>query len=403
LTTLVAALTKRLGKRSEGNGNGMLASKPPSFWTIGKPPSGGYFPETFNRIYHEYRQFRSVFGKNTGLSFKRLITEELQPTVRRDLKLSRHQFRKIDSGELVKKLKKRLCFHKRDVYVAELEACPRIPAGIKDMHTLNLAFKDLSSKMLDVVERAHRHGVRLRKSSCKHILGQAVKNSYRLTQWFHLSRFRSIGESVRRINTKLQRRMSTDAEKRHEQLADQAIHNGIRQQLGDGTVEPSGAPERPRKGPGKPSPKGGIKKGDVPRLSPEEYGKKMDALYRIENELEKGRYFHKHGPFCNSPTNCTLKFCQGCGEHQVPNKPWHDRPKCRCRKDRDFVATGYWHDKWPNRLNLKARPNSQQGEQRPAAPRTHNSDTVKRAEVAARANQVSQPTAVAEDIDARQQ
>ncbi len=400
LTALVAALTKRLEKRSEGNGNGMLASKPPSFWTIGKPPSGGYFPETFNRIYHEYRQFRSVFGKNTGLSFKRLITEELQPTVRRDLKLSRHQFRKIDSGELVKKLKKRLCFHKRDVYVAELEACPRIPAGIKDMHTLNLAFKDLSSKMLDVVERAHRHGVRLRKSSCKHILGQAVKNSYRLTQWFHLSRFRSIGESVRRINTKLQRRMSTDAEKRHEQLADQAIHNGIRQQLGDGTVESSGAPERPRKGSGKPSPKGGIKKGDAPRLSPEEYAKKMDALYRVENELEKGRYFHKHGPFCNSPTNCTLKFCQGCGEHQVPNKPWHDRPKCRCRKDRDFVATGYWHDKWPNRLNLKARP-SGQGEQRTAAPT--NRDATKKTEFAARANQVSQPTAVAEEAESRQQ
>ena len=380
---MVTSLTKRV---REGNGNGMLASKPPSFWGLGKPPSGGYFPETFNRIYNEYRQFRSVFGSNTGLSFKRLITEEMQPTVRRDLKLTRRQFRKIDSKVLVSRLKKRLCFHKRDVYVAELEACPRIPANIKDISALNVAFKDLSSKMLDVVERAHRHGVRLRKSSCKHILGQAVKNSYRLSQWFHLSRFKSIGESVRKINTKLQRRLSTDAEKRHEQTADQAMHNGVRQQVGEGHVEGSSAPERPRKGgAAKPGPKGGISKQDPPRLSPEEYAKKMDALYRVENALEKGRHFHKHGPFCNSPTNCTLKFCQGCGEHQVEGKPWHDRPKCRCRKHPDFVATGYWHDKFPNRLSLRARPDSN--------PASHSHNSVKRSDTAARANHMSTATA----------
>ena len=385
LASLVTSLTKRV---REGNGNGMLASKPPSFWGLGKPPSGGYFPETFNRIYNEYRQFRSVFGSNTGLSFKRLITEEMQPTVRRDLKLTRSQFRKIDSKVLVSKLKKRLCFHKRDVYVAELEACPRIPAGIKDISALNVAFKDLSSKMLDVVERAHRHGVRLRKSSCKHILGQAVKNSYRLNQWFHLSRFKSIGESVRKINTKLQRRLSTDAEKRHEQTADQAMHNGVRQQVGDGHMEGSSAPERPRKGgAAKPGAKGGISKQDTPRLSPEDYAKKMDALYRVENALEKGRHFHKHGPFCNSPTNCTLKFCQGCGEHQVEGKPWHDRPKCRARKHHDFVATGYWHDRWPNRLGLRARPDAPQDSRPPNAG--------KRNDTAARANHMSRHTAEA--------
>lgn len=385
LASLVTSLTKRV---REGNGNGMLASKPPSFWGLGKPPSGGYFPETFNRIYNEYRQFRSVFGSNTGLSFKRLITEEMQPTVRRDLKLTRSQFRKIDSKVLVSKLKKRLCFHKRDVYVAELEACPRIPANIKDISALNVAFKDLSSKMLDVVERAHRHGVRLRKSSCKHILGHAVKNSYRLSQWFHLSRFKSIGESVRKINTKLQRRLSTDAEKRHEQTADQAMHNGVRQQIGDGHVEGSSAPERPRKGgAAKPGPKGAITKQDAPRLSPEEYAKKMDALYRVENALEKGRHYHKHGPFCNSSTNCTLKFCQGCGEHQVEGKPWHDRPKCRARKHHDFVATGYWHDKWPNRLGLRARSDAAQ-DQRPQ-------NNGKRNDTAARANHLSRHTAEA--------
>jgi hypothetical protein len=388
LASLVSSLSKKM---RDGNGNGMLASKPPSFWGLGKPPSGGYFPETFNRIYNEYRQFRSVFGSNTGLSFKRLITEEMQPTVRRDLKLTRRQFKKIDSSKLVSKLKKRLCFHKRDVYVAELEACPKIPPNIKDISALNVAFKDLSSKMLDVVERAHRHGVRLRKSSCKHILGQAVKNSYRLSQWFHLNRFKSIGDSVRRINTQLQRRLSTDAEKRHEQTADQAMSNGVRQQLGTGHVEGSSAPERPRKGgAAKSGPKGGISKNDNPRLSSEEYAKKMDALYRVENALEKGRHFHKHGPYCNSPTNCTLKFCQGCGEHQVEGKPWHDRPKCRARKHVDFVAAGYWHDKWPNRLSLRARPDTDAD--------TRPQSSGKRSDTMARANHVGRKTAEAPEV-----
>jgi hypothetical protein len=68
----------------------------------------------------------------------------------------------------------------------------------------------------------------------------------------------------------------------------------------------------------------------------------------------------------------------------VEGKPWHDRPKCRCRKHPDFVATGYWHEKWPNRLGLRARPDSGQ-EPRPV-------NAVKRSDTAARANHVSRST-----------
>jgi hypothetical protein len=339
----------------------MLASKPPSFWNLGDPPTGGYFSESFTKIYNEYRQFRKVFGKNTGLTFKRLITEELAPTVRQDLKLTRKQYKRLDSKKLVSMLKRRLGFNQKDAYIAELEACPRLPSGLKDINAINVHFKKLSGRMLDVLERARSHGVRLRPQSCKYVLQQAVKNSYRVSQWFHMHRFHSIGDSIRRINTKLRDRMASDAEKKHDQVADQAMLNGMagaRQQLGSGTVEGSNAPERPRKGNiKKPSGlKGGIDKNSVDLAKQAKYAKEMDAHYKVENQLPNGRYYHKPTPFCqpDSTGNCSMKVCQGCGEHQIAGKPWHDRPKCRCRKNPDFVATGYWHDRWPNRVNLRA-------------------------------------------------
>ncbi len=340
----------------------MLASKPPSFWNLGDPPNGGYFSESFSKIYNEFRQFREVFGKNTGLTFKRLITKELAPTVWDDLKLTRRQYKKLDSKKLVSMLKRRLGFTKKDAYIAELEACPKLPSGVKDINALNVHFKKLSGKMLDVLERARDHGVRLRPHSCKYVLQQAIKNSYRISQWFHMQRFRSIGASVRLINTKLRDRMASEAEKKHDQAADQAMLNGMagsRQQIGNGTVEGSNAPDRPRKGDGKksPGPKGGVDKNNSADPAKQaKFAKEMDTSYKIENQLPNGRYYHKPTPFCQCDASgvCTMKVCQGCGEHQVPGKPWHDRPKCRSRKHADFCATGYWHDKWPNRLNLRA-------------------------------------------------
>jgi hypothetical protein len=91
-------------------------------------------------------------------------------------------------------------------------------------------------------------------------------------------------------------------------------------------------------------------------------------LYKVENELDKGRFWHAKTPFCEGD-NCTLKFCQGCGQHQVAGKAWHDRPRCNCRKHPDFVHTGYFHDKWPNRLSIhdKSSKNSDQRQQQPGS------------------------------------
>lgn len=365
--SLSAILKKLLDKRGRGDNNGLLASKTPSFWDLGKAPVGGYFAQTFMKVYGEFRQFRNVFGKKTGVTFKNLIMEDMIPMIRDDLKLSRRDWRKITDKELIRKLKRRLGFRERDAYIAELESCPRLTSNIRDVNVLNTKFKEMAAQMLSICERARKHGVKLLKPSCKHVFGEAVKNCYRINQWFRLRPFVSIGDSVRNINSKLSRRLASAAEQRHENAMDEAKLNGVRSQIGAGTSENSKAPDRFK---GKGKVQGGIdKKGqDKSKTERDNYSKKMDALYKVENELDKGRFWHAKTPFCEGD-NCTLKFCQGCGQHQVAGKAWHDRPRCNCRKHPDFVHTGYFHDKWPNRLSIhdKSSKNSDQRQQQPGS------------------------------------
>ena len=353
MSALAALMKKLIERKQGGDNNGLLASKTPSFWDLGTPPTGGYSSKTFNKVYTEFRQFRKVFGRNTGVTFKNLIMPDLIPMIREDLKLNRKQWKKLSSKELIAKLKRRMGLRQRDAYVAELEACPRLTAGIRDITVLNDKFKSLAASMLAICERARKHGVALETSSCKHVFSEAVKNCYRINQWFRLKRFVSIGASVRYINSKLNRRLAEAAEQKHENAMDDAKLNGVRSQVGDGKSESSNAPDR-RKG----KPKGGLKGGgidkDKDRASRDKYSQKMDALYKVENALPKGRYWHLKTPFC-SGENCTMKICQGCGTHQVEGRPWHDRPRCNCRKHPDFVESGYFHDKWPNRLSIHAK------------------------------------------------
>lgn len=378
---------KLLDKRSRSDNNGLLASKTPSFWDLGKAPTGGYFAQTFSRVYGEFRQFKSVFGRKTGVTFKKLIMEDMIPMVRDDLKISRKEWKAIPDKELIKKLKLRLGFRERDAYIAELEACPRLPSGLKDVTVLNTKFKEMAARMLSICERARKHGVKLQRPSCKHVFSEAVKNCYRVNQWFRLHPFKSIGESVRLINSKLSDRLASAAEQRHENAMDEARLNGVRHQIGSGTTEGSSAPDRPRKGQGK----GGISKNDNPRQKDkadrDKHAKKMDALYKIENDLPKGRYWHLKTPFCDGD-NCTLKICQGCGKHQVVGQAWHDRPRCNCRKHPDFVETGYFHEKWPNRISIHAKPSDTQGGQTKSSSSNTNNRS---APYAARSNTVQEP------------
>jgi hypothetical protein len=326
--------------------------------------------ETFTRLYREFKEFRRVYGKHTGVSFKRLISLDVTPLIRNDLKLKRRDWKELHDSVLIRKLKARLGYQDSDHYIALLESCPRLPDKIKDTVALSNSFKDLSGKMLEIVERAHRHNVKLRKPTLKHVFLKAINSSYRMENWFHLERFRSIGDSVRYLNTKIKERLSHELERKHEQEQD-ARANGVRGQIGSGTHESSDAPDRKFK---KKDPRsqisGGISKRSAAppksdtkpafgNLSREEYRKKMDDLYRIENKLPRGRFFHERGVFCGDDP-CPFRRCQGCGEHAVKGKVAHDRPHCPHRKNKDFVAEGYFHEKWPGRLTIFAsevRPN----------------------------------------------
>lgn len=295
--------------------------------------------------------------------------------------------------DLIKKLKARLGYQDSDHYIALLESCPRLPDKIKDTVALSNAFKDLSGKMLEIVERAHRHNVKLRKPTLKHVFLKAINSSYRMENWFHLEKFRSIGDSVRYLNTKIKERLSHELERKHEQEQD-ARANGVRGQIGSGTQESSDAPARKgKKNDSRPpvsggiskrsaaSPKSGDAKSPFSNLSREDYRKKMDDLYRIENKLANGRFFHERCVFCGDDP-CTFRRCQGCGEHAVKGKSAHDRPHCPHRKHPLFVAEGYFHEKYPGRLSIfasEARPNQ-------AAPTAQTNPSSQRSNNAARFN-----------------
>ena len=389
MSALASLMKKLIERKQGGDNNGLLASKTPSFWDLGTPPTGGYSSKTFNKVYTEFRQFRKVFGRNTGVTFKNLIMPDLIPMIREDLKLKRKQWKKLSSKELIAKLKHRMGLRQRDAYVAELEACPRLTAGIRDITVLNDKFKSLAASMLAICERARNHGVALETSSCKHVFSEAVKNCYRINQWFRLKPFVSIGASVRHINSKLNKRLAEAAEQKHENAMDDAKLNGVRSQVGDGKSESSNAPDR-RKGKQKGSPKGGGIDKDKDRASRDKFAQKMDALYKIENALPKGRYWHLKTPFCPGE-NCTMKICQGCGTHQVEGRPWHDRPRCNCRKHPDFVENGYYHDKWPNRLSIHAKDGAKSTDAKDGG-QQHSSSQHRppRSQYSARANSAAQ-------------
>jgi len=372
-------LLERLLSVKSGGNNGLMAPKP-SFWTLGSPPQGGYHLETFTRLYKEFKEFKRIYGKHTGVSFKNLITLDVSPLMREDLKLTRHEWKKLADRDLIRKLKSRLGYSDSDHYIALLESCPKLPDKLKDTTALSNAFKDLSGKMLEVVERAHRHKVTLRKASLKHVFSTAIKSSYRMTNWFHLERFKSIGDSVRFLNTKIKDRLSLELERKHEQEQDARV-NGVRGQIGSGHQEGSNAPERrPPKTKGRPLQ--GISKGarepargakdnsPFAKLSQEEYRKKMDELYKIENQLSRGRHYHEKTIFCDADP-CPFRRCQGCGEHAVKGKSAHDRPHCPHRKHKDFVSEGYFHDKFPGRVSIFATGDRAPT---PAAPNPHHAN-----------------------------
>ncbi len=351
-----------------------LVATPPAPWVAGEPPKGGYYLETFTRVYRDFTRFVRVYGKHTSVTFKSLIGDDIEPQVRSECRLSDANYRKISDEDLLDLIKSRLAFKEKDYYLAQLEqlCLPNPPVTSLKLYS---AFTKLTTDMLRIEDEALQNDVKINKHSLKNIFAKLVKSHYRLQSWFQAKKFKSLAKSVRYINGKIKKRMVDEKEREHELRMDHATLGGVRHDHQGGRQEASEAPSGGRGGGrggrggrsgsrgGVTSPRGGIgKRGgrsdgdrgarDQPR-TPDEKAR-LDAAYAAEKTLPKGRFYHKPGPYCfNGPDGkCLGRVCQGCGFHSSAENPGHERPRCRKSSHPDFVPSPkYWCEVWPGRVH----------------------------------------------------
>ena len=255
----------------------------------GDSPKGGYYLDTFVRVYRDYRRFTRVYGAHTTVTFKSLIGDDIEPQVRADCRLSETRYQKISDEDLLALLKSRLSFKEKDYYVSQLEDL-RLPHNPVSALKLYSAFTKLSTDMLRIEDEAKQNGVKLNKHSLKNIFSKFVQHHYRLHSWFNAKKFRARACSVRYINGKIKKRMVDEKERDHEQRMDQAVLSGVRHDYRGGKQEASDAPAnrgaRGGRGRGRGDLRGGIHKRDIfssqPKkpLSPADKAA-MDAAYSV--------------------------------------------------------------------------------------------------------------------------
>ena len=382
---LIKTLIQNMNSGNKNASTAMLA-KPPELWLLGEAPKGGYFLETFTRLYGLYKAFTNISGEDCGLSFKNLITEDIEPTIRSRLKLKEKEWNRISSSELITALKSNLGFKDKDYYLARLEEMQLPPNSASEDKIFN-AFVQQTSQMLAIEAEGIRTGVKLRRPTVKNIFNNYVRRHYRLSQWFHERSFKSLSRTVAHISKQFKKRHVQDKRKSHEKRQD-AIVNGARSDFRGGKVEPGGAADSrdaanrkrgiskdPRGGPrgnhlsrgssrgggrdastqprgdrgGRGSPRGGG--GSRPSGRPD-----LREAYAAEDSMDKGRFWHEKGPFCKSDT-CRARVCQGCNYHSSADDPGHDRPHCPHSEHKDYVAAPkYFHDVWPGRKTSLVSP-----------------------------------------------
>jgi len=367
------------------NSTSML-TKPPELWLLGESPKGGYFLETFTRLYGLYKAFTNISGEDCGLSFKNLVTEDIEPTIRSRLKLKNQaDWDAISSSELIKALKSNLGFKDKDYYLARLEEFQLPPNSASDDKIFN-AFVQQTSQMLAIEAESLRADVKLRRPTVKNIFNNYVRRHYRLNQWFHERTFKSLSRTINHISREFKKVHVQDKRKSHERRQD-AILNGARSDFRGGKVEPGGAADsrdaaKRRRGISKGLrgtsrgnhlsrgvSRGGGRDGPTPRDTRSDRGSSrggggtkpsgrpdLREAYAAEDSMEKGRFWHEKGPFCKSE-NCRARVCQGCNYHSSADDPGHDRPHCPHSEHKDFVAAPkYFHAVWPGRKTALVPP-----------------------------------------------
>lgn len=362
-----------------------MAAPPPN-WTDGDPPNGGFYLDTFTKIYQSYKSFTALHGKS--LSFKSLIEYDIEKTLMMELGIRRVKvYKKMSDEQLIKRIKKHLGFHEEDYYARKLELLRFPKCNPAVASSLYRSFRKLTTPFLKILGEAEDSGARLRKSNVSRIFKNQIRGYPALERWFLSKRFKTFNDAVRHISKEIHSRMATEIESQHDEMISNGQVAGARTDVRGGKAEPGKAKgtgggfqnqnknQQGQRGNGNVGDKRGRSddrstpnsRGDrrFPARSAQEEEAFRKALAK-EKELPHGMFHHPRGPFCKE-NPCRAKLCQGCNYHAGPDGQGHIRPNCRCKSHPDFVETGYFHDKWPNRQGALTLPKSS----RPPGSGTH--------------------------------
>jgi hypothetical protein len=365
--------TPRNKKSRRGRSNLMAA--PPPNWTDGDPPNGGFYLDTFTKIYQGYKSFTSLHGKS--LSFKSLIQHDIEPTVMMELGIRKVKvYNKLPDEQLLKRIKKRLGFQEGDYYARKLELLRLPPCNQSKASELYRSFRKLTTPFLRILREAQDSGVRLRSSNVSRIFKNHIRGYPALERWFLSKRFKTFHDAVRHISQEIHNRIATEVESHHDEMISNGQVAGARSDVQGGKMEPGKArnsgsggghgqnrnPQSQRNHSQGHSPSKRARTNDrgtpssttnarSDRRYPARSEQEEEAFQRAlnkEKELPLGMFHHPRGPFCRE-NPCRSKICQGCNYHAGPDGQGHIRPNCRCKDNPEFVAEGYFHDKYPGR------------------------------------------------------
>jgi hypothetical protein len=350
-----------------------LMAAPPPNWTDGDSPNGGFYLDTFTKVYQGYKSFTSLHGNS--LTFKSLIQHDIEPTVMMELGIkSVKSYRKLSDKQLLKRIKACLGFQEDDYYARKLELL-RLPAcNQSKASSLYVAFRKLTTPFLRILREAEDSGARLRSSNVSRIFKNQIRGYPALERWFLSKRFKTFNDAVRHISRELHNRIATEVETQHDEQIVNGHVAGARTDIRGGKAEPGRGKgnhsQQNQRGSSQPPPKrarwddrNALKALDStndrpsrPARSKQEEDDFQRALAK-EKALPHGMYHHPRGPYCKE-NPCRAKLCQGCNYHAGPDGKGHFRPNCRCKDHPDFVHEGYFHDRHPGRTGALKIPAS---------------------------------------------
>jgi len=374
-------------KRVPERRSSLMAAPPPN-WTDGDSPNGGFYLDTFTRIYQGYKSFTSLHGKS--LSFKSLIQHDIEPTVMMELGIRRvTTYQKLSDEKLLKRIKQCLGFQEDDYYVRKLELLRLPPCNPSKPSSLYGSFRKLTTPFLRILREAQDSGARLRSTNVSRIFKNHIRGVPALERWFQSKRFKTFNDAVRHISKELHSRIATEVESRHDEMIASGQVAGARSDIRGGKAEPGrgkglgGGNQGGNRNPQGQSQRSGENGGyQSKRSQPDDRSSANSRNSRSirsdaeeaafqsalakEKALPQGMFHHPRGPFCKE-NPCRAKVCQGCNYHAGPDGNGHIRPNCRCKDNPDFVAEGYFHDKHPNRTGALTLPKAANSQTRPTA------------------------------------